>query len=209
MSGTLTYALSGLLLGLNGGFAPGPLTALVLSEGISHGRRAGMLAGLAPLMTDGPIVVAALLLVAAIPGGGVTLGVISAAGSLVLVHIATKELRAQPVQFDGARAKPGRTVLRAIGVNFLNPNPYLFWFTICAPQMVAAYRAHGLAAPAAFLATFYAVLVGVKLGLGFLAGTLSTRLRPRMLLWINRMLAVVMLGYAAFLAYKAYLLIGG
>ncbi len=203
------FIFAGGLLGLQGGFAPGPLTALVISEGIRHGKRAGMLAGLAPLMTDGPVIVASLLLLTALPGGNTTLGVIAGGGAVLLVYLGLRGLRAgeEKFRFHGDLHGGGGTVLRAIGVNLLNPNPYLFWFTICAPQMIAGYREHGPGAPLGFVLAFYIGLVGVKLTLGLVAGVAATRLRPRLLMWANRVLSVLMLLYAIVFAIKAYGLI--
>ncbi|MFA6111330.1 MAG: hypothetical protein WDA75_21445 [Candidatus Latescibacterota bacterium] len=39
---------AGLLLGLSAGVAPGPLTALILSETLRHGRAAGLRLALVP-----------------------------------------------------------------------------------------------------------------------------------------------------------------
>lgn len=199
---------AGLLLGLQGGFAPGPLTALVISEGIANGRRAGMITGLAPLMTDAPIVAAALLLVSALPGGDFTLGLIACGGAALLVYLGVRGLRAPEAKYAARAERPPTsdraTIAQAVGVNLLNPNPYLFWFTICAPNMVDGYRRHGLAAPVAFMATFYLGLVGVKVSLGFIAGSAAQRLRPRTLMWVNRALSLCMLAYAAAFAVKAY-----
>jgi threonine/homoserine/homoserine lactone efflux protein len=204
MRDVLELALGGLLLGLNGGFAPGPLTALVISEGISHGRRAGWLAGLAPLVTDAPLVIVSLLLVSVLPGGDVTLAVIAAAGALLLVYLGVKGLRSKAEDYAVREGNPGGSLVRAVGVNLLNPNPYLFWFTVCAPRMVEAYRGHGLAAPVAFLIAFYVALVGTKSSIGLVAGSVAHRLKSRTLLWINRVLSVCLLGYAGWLGWQAW-----
>lgn len=56
------FLLSGILLGLSGGLAPGPLLTLVASETLRHGARAGVRVALAPLLTDLPIVLATVSL---------------------------------------------------------------------------------------------------------------------------------------------------
>ena len=59
----LYFMTSGILLGLSGGLSPGPLTALVISQTLRFGAREGMLVALAPILTDGPLVLAAGFLV--------------------------------------------------------------------------------------------------------------------------------------------------
>ena len=56
------FLSAGLLLGLSGGLAPGPLLTLVASETLRHGARAGISVALAPLLTDAPIILATLWL---------------------------------------------------------------------------------------------------------------------------------------------------
>lgn len=56
------FLLTGVLLGLSSGLAPGPLLALVASETLRHGVRAGVRVALAPLITDLPIILTTILL---------------------------------------------------------------------------------------------------------------------------------------------------
>ncbi len=56
------FLFSGILLGLSGGLAPGPLLTLLASETLRHGARAGVWVALAPLLTDLPIILATVLL---------------------------------------------------------------------------------------------------------------------------------------------------
>ncbi len=50
------YLLSGITLGLSAGLSPRPLMALVLSETINFGKKAGILVAFAPVLTDIPII---------------------------------------------------------------------------------------------------------------------------------------------------------
>jgi threonine/homoserine/homoserine lactone efflux protein len=65
----------------------------------------------------------------------------------------------------GARvAEPGvapADLRRAVLVNALSPHPWLFWITVGGPLLVA----DGFASGAAFLAGFYATLVGAKVAI--------------------------------------------
>lgn len=49
----MMYFLSvGAVLGLSSGLSPGPLLALVISETLRHGVKAGVKVALAPIITD-------------------------------------------------------------------------------------------------------------------------------------------------------------
>jgi len=63
-------------LGLAGGLAPGPLTALVITRALRYGPRAGAVVALAPVLTDGPLLIGGAALAAWLPPaafGGIAL----------------------------------------------------------------------------------------------------------------------------------------
>ena len=53
---------AGTLFGLSGGFSPGPLLVLVISETLRHGLRVGIMVAITPLLTDFPVMLVAILL---------------------------------------------------------------------------------------------------------------------------------------------------
>ncbi len=61
------YLLAGLVLGLSAGFAPRSMLALVLSETLQRGSRAGLQVALSPILTDTSIIV--WLILGAFTGG--------------------------------------------------------------------------------------------------------------------------------------------
>jgi threonine/homoserine/homoserine lactone efflux protein len=62
-----TYLFMGMVLGLSAGLSPGPLLALVISETIGLGIRAGIRVALAPLISDIPVLIVSFLLVSGCP----------------------------------------------------------------------------------------------------------------------------------------------
>jgi threonine/homoserine/homoserine lactone efflux protein len=84
-SAFLDVIARGTVLGLAAGFAPGPLTLLVIRETLHHGFGAGVRVSLAPVLTDLPLIaLSALLIVYAclfLRDGLVRLGVLSAGGT--------------------------------------------------------------------------------------------------------------------------------
>jgi threonine/homoserine/homoserine lactone efflux protein len=183
--------------GLSGGFSPGPLMALVVAQSLAQGTRAGIAIAVAPLVTDGPIVVASVLLLGRIQDSEAALGIVSLAGGALLASWGVAGLRDQSVEFkdvetgtDGLKA-----LAKGIAANLLNPSPYLFWLAVGAPLLVrAAERGPGTAV--VFLAMFYLALVGSKCLVAVLVARSRSILRGPAYLWANRILAVVLLIYA-------------
>ena len=92
------------------------------------------------------------------------------------------ETRAKPVAISEGSA--GRTLLGAMGVNLINPNPWLGWTLIMGPALISAWH-DGPASAAALLISFYAVIVGMTALIILLLGTtslLSPRLRHSLIL---------------------------
>ena len=181
-----SWVLSGVLLGSSAGFAPGPLTALLLGETLRHGRTAGLRLACVPLVSDLPVILLSLLVLRSLTTVGSALGAVSVAGGLFVGWLALEGARAQPPAatrpHDGA-VPFGRGVI----TNLLNPHPYLFWITVGAPQMRAA-GGLGLA----FVIPFYLGLVGAKAGMAVAAGRLRGRLGGRAYRLISLALALAL-----------------
>ncbi len=161
----------GCSLGFANGISPGPTLALTITQTLQRGWRAGTLVALAPLFTDVPIILLALLVVGNLPPGALAwLGV---AGGLVVIWFGVETLRTArsaareaggESQATGARA----ALWRGIVTNALNPHPYVFWASAGASLLASFTRESGLAGAACFLAGFYALLTGVKLAVALL-----------------------------------------
>jgi threonine/homoserine/homoserine lactone efflux protein len=163
---TLAYAAG---LGLAAGLVPGPLLALVIAQSLRHGTREGLKVAVAPLLTDVPIVALAVLLVAVVAGSHQELlGAISLAGAAFVAVIAWETIRSSPPG-GGGTGPPSRSWTRGAVVNALSPHPYLFWTMVGAPQLILAWKT-GPGEAAAFLAGFYACLIGAKAGVAAIVG---------------------------------------
>ena len=60
----IEYLGKGTLLGLAAGFSPGPLLVLVISETLRHTIKEGIKVSAAPLLTDIPILLVSLFILA-------------------------------------------------------------------------------------------------------------------------------------------------
>ena len=187
------FLLSGILLGLSSGLSPGPLLTLVASETLRHGARAGIGVALAPLLTDLPIILAAVWLLRPLTDQTVPLALIHLGGSLYLAWLGLQGLR-----FRGAELEPtdpAGSLRRGVIANFLNPSPYLFWLAVGAPTVLAAWR-EGWPAAAAFVVAFYALLVGSKVVLALALGRARHLLRSGGYIVLMRGLGLLLLAYA-------------
>ena len=190
MDSTLAFVVSGLVFGLAAGFAPGPLLALVLARSVRYGAREGVKVALAPLVSDPPIILLAVLVFARVATTDPILGVVALAGGGFLVYLAAEIVRAPPAP---GRDRPGRTgsLLRGVATNLLNPHPYLFWLTVGAPTVVSASAAGG-AAPVGFLAAMYGCLIGAKVLVAVAGGRGRVHLAGRSYVLTLRLLAAAL-----------------
>lgn len=172
----LADLLTGATLGAAGGLAPGPLTALVISQTLRHGPLEGSKVGVAPLVTDGPLLLGSAWLATSLGSEG--LAWISLLGSVFLVWLGWHTLRAPPLEVEESEAGAG-SVWKAVVTNVLNPHPYIFWVTVGGPLIAQADSVAG------FLLGFFGTLCGSKVLIAVAVG------RFRELL-VGRAWAVVM-----------------
>ncbi|MDT8901597.1 LysE family translocator [Anaeroselena agilis] len=163
----LAFLLAGASLGLSAGLSPGPLFALVIAQTVKYGRREGIKAACSPLVTDLPVIVAAVWLLSAVAAYKHILGLIALAGGLFVAHMAWENARSGPPPADADTAVAANSVFRGAVVNLLSPHPYLFWLTVGGPLLLGGWR-ESPANAVAFLAGFYASLVGAKILLAYL-----------------------------------------
>ena len=84
----------GLLLGAPSGIAPGPMLILIISETLRHGIRAGAKVACTPLLTDVPLVLSSRFIFTQILNMNILLGAISLFGSVFLLYLGIKNIRA-------------------------------------------------------------------------------------------------------------------
>jgi threonine/homoserine/homoserine lactone efflux protein len=202
IAGAASAALTGAALGLSSGLSPGPLLALVIVQSLSYSVREGVKVAAAPLLTDLPIVAAALGLTFAAAGQPRLLGALTLLGALFLAKCAWDSLRFAGPAETRPQALP-RSVQKGMLANFLNPSPYLFWGAVGAPLLAQCW-ASGWGTAAAFLAGFYACLVGSKVVVAWLTGRLGPVMGSRGYVWVMRGLGLLLLACAGLLARDAW-----
>ncbi len=148
-----------------GGFAcaaalqPGPLQAFLFSRVAMQGWRRTLPASLSPLLSDGPIIFLVLVVLKQVPPSMER--ALQAAGGLLLLWFAASTFRlwkSGSSQSTQESSSVPRTVLQAVLVNLLNPNPYLSWSLVLGPLFLKTLKLsifHGVV----FLAVFYGTMV--------------------------------------------------
>jgi len=190
----ISLLFAGLVFGLSGGLTPGPLLTLLLSQSLRYGAKEGVKIALAPLLTDLPIVVAAFFLVSRIADLELLLGVITLCGGCYLVYLGWESLRFKGIDPVAEEVNP-RSFQKGVIVNFLNPNPYLFWFTVGAPSVLRE-EGSGPWPAILFFAGFYLTLVGAKVLLALLVGRTRGLLKSKHYLTAVRVLGLLLLFFA-------------
>ncbi|GAB6146789.1 LysE family translocator [Desulfocicer niacini] len=196
------FLTAGLVLGASAGFAPGPLTALVISETLRYNISAGIRAAISPLVTDFPIILFSLLILSRISSSHGVLGTISLIGGLVLMHMGYDSLHTDGRVLGGSSQVPSASLKKGIVVNLTNPQPYLFWISVGAPTFLKALDHHPLSA-LAFVTGFYFLLVGAKVLTAVLVGKSRHFFTGKAYLCIMRFLGILLFLFAGVLFHDA------
>ena len=206
MTDAVSFVLTGAAFGATAGLAPGPLQALVVSETLRYSLKQGLKVCLAPLLTDLPVILAAVFVLSRLSQFDGVMGGVAICGALFLVYLAYGNLKDANPQTDPQAPRPA-SLKKAVIANFLNPHPYIFWTFVGAPTILAA-RESAITGVGAFVAGFYLVLIGT-FGLIALAADKSRRwVRGRVYKWSMRLLAGLLLVFAAGFFYKGLKLLG-
>lgn len=138
---------------------PGPLMAFLLSRVAMSGWRRTLPAAFAPVISDGPIAILAILVLNRFAGGFEH--ILKAAGGMLLLYFAGSTLVAWRRAKTGTAAETPsapQTLFQAVAVNLVNPGPYLGWSLVLGPLTIEAWRqSYGLAI--ALVTSFYVTMV--------------------------------------------------
>ena len=197
----LAYIVQGIGYGFTGAVQPGPFQTYLISQSLQCGWRKTLYAALAPLISDGPIIALAMLLLTRLPVGWER--VLSFAGGAFVLTLAWGAFRswrdydlADPV-VDARVA--GQGMLKAALMNALSPGPYLFWGLVTGPILLSAWR-ESPARAVGFLAGFYGAMVISLIGLIVLFSA-ARRLGPRV---TRAMVGISAVALACFGAYQTW-----
>jgi threonine/homoserine/homoserine lactone efflux protein len=159
MTSLISFFLQGAGLGLSAGAAPGPLQAYLISETITEGWRQSLPLIFVPLLSDLPIILLTTFILDQLPNSA--LQVISIIGGFFVLYLAWGFWRqwkmsiSNPTEFQPNNKRP---FLKAVLMNLLNPNPYIFWAFVSGPILLSALEINWTHA-FTFLVGFYGVFM--------------------------------------------------
>ncbi len=199
----LAYLAQGFGYGFAAAVQPGPFQTYVISRALRKGWRRTLPAAFAPLISDGPIILLAMLVLNQLPTGWQR--VLSVVGGIFVLYLAwgayvawrDYRLTAPTPDIGGVN----QSVLKAALMNVLSPGPYLFWGLVTGPILFSAWQespSRGIG----FLVGFYLAMVASLALLIVLFGA-AQRLGPR----INR--ALVGLSAVALAAFGVIQIVNG
>lgn len=178
------FFFSALSFGLAAGLKPGPLGVIVIQQTLSRGLPAGVRASLAPLITDGPIIIAALWLLSQFKSIDLFAAALSLVGGVYLLWLSAKMFRISKISLSG-KLQSQSSLAAAVKVNFLNPGPYLFWFTVGGSYIIRGSAAESLV----FVVTSIGALIVSKIAVAVLAVRFFPSLESRGYLLTMKFLA--------------------
>ncbi len=199
------YLLQGIGYGLAAASQPGPFQTYIISQTLTRGWRRTLPAALAPLVSDGPIILVCLLVLSQVP---VWLQrFLYIAGGLFILYLAYgtfKSWRNFNLQTSQPDSAGNQSVLKAALMNALSPNPYIYWTLVTGPILLKGWRetpVNGIG----FLAGFYVTMVGSLAAIILVFGVAS-KLGPK----VNKaLLAVSAIALFCFGLYQLWLGIMG
>jgi threonine/homoserine/homoserine lactone efflux protein len=193
------YILSALIFGLTAGLQPGPLSILVVQQTLERGLFSGIKVSFAPVITDGPIIFAVAVVLTQFKDISLFIGILSLVGGLYLGLLCVKTLQVKEVRFSGS-SDTSSSLLTAIKVNFLSPNPYLFWFTVGGTYFALGATNEAIV----FVLVFLSSLVLSKIAIALVVSKFRESLESRAYLWIMRALGLALGVFAISFLIKSY-----
>jgi threonine/homoserine/homoserine lactone efflux protein len=166
----LKYILIGIGYALSASLQPGPLQAFFLSKIGRDGWKRTLPAAAAPLLSDGPIALVAILFLNILPENFRDyLGLAGGLLLLVFAWLAYQTWREDKPEQDQPDGSVPRSLFQAALVNLFNPNPYLGWSLVMGPAVLAAWtESPGTAV--ALLLSFYITMISTSMAVIYLMG---------------------------------------
>jgi threonine/homoserine/homoserine lactone efflux protein len=135
----IAFLIQGLSLGLSGAASPGPFQVYLFGQTMRIGWRKALPAVIAPVISDIPVVLLVFLALTHLPD--FVLRIVQLLGGGFVLYLAWKSyltwknFREMEVPL-GEESR--QSIFQAVLMNFLSPNPFIFWSLLAGPVFGAA-----------------------------------------------------------------------
>lgn len=153
------YIIQGIGFGFAAAVQPGPFQTYIISQTLLRGWRRTIIAALAPLVSDGPIIALCLIVLSQVPrwlerflyiAGGLFI--------LYLAHGAYKAWKNFEDEIPSDDSAANQSIWKAALMNALSPGPYIFWTLVTGPILVRGWRESPILG-IGFMLGFYATII--------------------------------------------------
>ena len=191
------YIIFGITYGFIAGVQPGPFQTYIISQTIKRGWKHTLPASFAPIISDGPIFLLSVFILSTIPEN--FLYIIRICGGVFLIYLAFNAYKSwknfNPDEKIEGTTK-NRTLINAVFVNLLNPNPYLGWSLIMGPLFLEGWNdmpVYGIS----LIISFYLTLV-LMLALTIFVFAYARRLGPKVSKALLGLSSIALLGFGLY-----------
>jgi threonine/homoserine/homoserine lactone efflux protein len=183
----IQYLIIGITYAFSAVVQPGPFQAFLLSQTLSKGWRRTLPAAFGPLISDLPVILIVLLLLTSVPPHFIS--ILQIAGGVFLLYLSFKAYYTWK-NFNSLKPHDlhsnQQTLLSAVIVNLLNPNPYLGWSLVLGPILLKGWHqdpSNGIVLLGGFYATLTIGMI-ITILVFSVAGKFGSRLN-RLLIGIS------------------------
>ncbi|MCB0119808.1 MAG: LysE family transporter [Anaerolineales bacterium] len=197
----LIYLFQGIGYGFAAASQPGPFQAFLVSQSLTRGWKRALPGALAPLVSDGPIILLCVLVLSQLPDWlQQVMYILGGLFVLYLAYGAFKSWRDYDETISHPELSNQQTILKAALTNALSPGAYLFWMFITGPLLVQGWREtpiHGVA----LLVGFYATLISGLAVIIVIFGS-AARLGPKLNRALLGISSIVLFGFGLYQLWK-------
>ncbi len=198
----MVYLTQGIVLGLYAAILPGPFQAFMLSKSLQNGWRRTLPLAFVPLLTDLPVMLLMLGLLAQVPAW--LMDYLRFAGGIYLLYLAWNTLQRYKASADPAGNLPQssqRGFFQSIMINYLNPNVYIFWGTVGVPIILEGLES-STAQGISFILGFYITLVIALAVIIFSFGSVG-QLNPRVQRFLGLFLTLLLFSFGGYMIWQS------
>lgn len=158
------YLIYGITFAFAAAVQPGPLQTFLISQTLSRGWKNTLPAVFAPVISDWPIVLLVLFILTKIPSD--ILGVLQICGGIFILYLSYNAYRTyKDYNNPGNRLKEkdNQSLIKAIVVNLLNPNPYIGWSLVMGPLLIKGWNENPINGIMLVVSFYFTFLIGLSL----------------------------------------------